>query len=74
MGEIIIKKDVIERWAKNKTSAPRTQAEIATHIGVSPSLLSKVISGVRQATPNLQRKLCDLTGYDVGDLFTYKRN
>ncbi len=47
--------------------------EIANHIGVSVSLFDKVMMGILQVTPNIQRKLCELTGYDIGDLCIYDR-
>lgn len=74
MGMIVIKKDVIDRWAQNKTTPPKTHEEIANHIGVSVSLFDKIMMGIRQVTPNVLRKLCELTGYDVGDLATFDRN
>lgn len=74
MGMIMIKKEVLEKWAANKTTPPKTQEEIALHIGVSVSLFQKIIMGIRQVTPNVLKKLCDLTGYDVGDLCYYDRN
>lgn len=73
-GMILIKKDVITRWAKNKTTPPRTHKEIASHIGISVSLFDKMMIGLMQVTPNVQRKLCELTGYDIGDICTYARD
>ncbi len=74
MGMIRIKKDVIENWLKNKSTPPRTFDEMANHLDISQSLLSYILADKRQVTPVVQRKLCELTGYDVGDLFTYDRN
>ena len=74
MAMIRIKKDVIENWLKNKSTSPRTIEEIAISINVSPSLLFLIMSGKRQVTPNIQRKLCALTGYDIGDICFYDRN
>jgi transcriptional regulator with XRE-family HTH domain len=66
-------KFVIEKWMDNKTSPPKTWAEIARAADISESLLEKIKMGIRQVTTNVQCKLCELTGYDVGDLFTYDR-
>lgn len=74
MGMIRIKKEVITTWLSNKTTPPRTIEEIAKTIKVDPSLLFMILSDKRQITPNVLRKLCDLTGYDVGDLCFYDRN
>jgi len=74
MGMVIAKKEVIKNWLSNKISSPKSIDEVAVQIGVSPSLLYKIIEGDRQITPNVLRKLCELTGYDVGDLATYDRN
>ena len=74
MGMVRIRKDVLENWLRNKATSPRTIEEIAAHINVSHSLLSLIISGKRQLTPKIQRKLCDLTGYDIGDICYYDRN
>jgi transcriptional regulator with XRE-family HTH domain len=74
MGMITIKKEVIKNWLVSKITPPKSIEEIAESINVSPSLLYKIIEGNRQVTPNVLRKLCDLTGYDVGDICTYDRN
>ena len=82
MGMMTLKKEsdkkeskfVIESWMDNKTSPPKTWAELARAADISESLLEKIKMGIRQATTNVQCKLCDLTGYTVGDLFTYDRN
>jgi len=74
MGMICIKKEVIKNWLGNKITPPKSIEEIAEYINVSPSLLYKIIEGNRQITPNVLRKLCELTGYDVGDLCFYDRN
>ena len=74
MGMICIKKEVIKNWLVSKITPPKSVEEIAESINVSPSLLYKIIEGNRQVTPNVLRKLCDLTGYDVGDICTYDRN
>lgn len=71
---IRIKKNVIESWLKNKSTPPRTMEEVAAAINVSPSLLSLIMSGKRQITPNVQNKFCALTGYDVGDICFYDPN
>jgi len=74
MGMISVKKEVIKNWLANKVTSPKSIEEIAASINVSPSLLYKIIEGDRQVTPNILRKLCELTGYDVGDLCFYDRN
>lgn len=74
MSMIRIKKEVIDSWLKNKTTPPRNYEEVAEQLNVSPSLLSLILADKRQITPNILRKLCDLTGYDVGDLCFYDRN
>lgn len=74
MSMISIKKDVLESWLKNKSTPPRNFDEMADQLNVSQSLLSMILSGKRQVTPNILRKLCDLTGYDVGDLCFYDKN
>ncbi|MBI5872729.1 MAG: helix-turn-helix transcriptional regulator [Candidatus Omnitrophica bacterium] len=73
MGMIRFKKEVIESWLSKKTTSPKTFEEVASTINVSPSLFSLILSGKRQITPNVLRKICDLTGYDVGDLCYYDR-
>lgn len=73
MGMIRIRKKTIEAWLKNKSTPPRTLKEVSVHLGISQSLLSYILSDKRQVTPNVLRKLCDLTGYDVGDLCFYDR-
>ncbi|MHB8155046.1 MAG: helix-turn-helix domain-containing protein [Candidatus Omnitrophota bacterium] len=73
MGMIIIKKEVLESWLKNKSTPPRNFGETADFLGISQALFSYILSGKRQVTPNVLRKLCDLTGYDVGDLCSYDR-
>jgi DNA-binding Xre family transcriptional regulator len=79
MGMICLRKDkdsdkfIIEKWMDNKTSPPKTWAELARAIGISESLLEKIKMGLRQITTNVQAKLCDITGYDVGDICTYDR-
>jgi transcriptional regulator with XRE-family HTH domain len=74
MGMLQIKKEVIENWLSNKSMSPKTCEEISEHLNISPSLFSLMLSGKRQITPNVLRKLCELTGYDVGDLCFYDRN
>ena len=80
MGMICLKKDkesgkfVLEQWMDNKTSPPKTWAELARAADISESLLEKIKMGLLQITTNVQRKLCELTGYDVGDICTYDRN
>lgn len=80
MGMMCLRKDkesgkfVIEKWLENKTSPPKTWAELARAADISESLLEKVKMGIRQATTNVQCKLCEITGYDVGDICTYDRN
>jgi len=74
MGMICVKKEVIKNWLSNKITPPKSIEEIAEQIGVSPSLLYKIIESNRQITPNILRKICELTGYDVGDLCFYDRN
>jgi len=74
MGAIRLKKEVIEAWLKGKTTFPQSIEELAQHVDISSSLLSMIFSGDRQATPNVIRKLCEATGYDVGDLCFYDRN
>lgn len=73
MSMIRIKKDVIDSWLKNKSTPPRTYEEVAEQLNISPSLFSLILSDKRQVTPNVLRKLCDLTGYDIGDLCFYDR-
>lgn len=73
MSMIRIKKDTLDSWLKNKTTPPRNYEEVAEHLNISPSLLSLILSDKRQVTPSVLRKLCDLTGYDVGDLCFYDR-
>lgn len=73
MGSICIRKEVVEAWLKNKSTAPKTIGEVSEAIGVSPSLLSMIMSHKRQITPSVLKKLCALTGYDVGDLCYYDR-
>lgn len=74
MGMVRIKEEVIKSWLSNKTTPPKTQDEVAQHLGVSQSLLHLILTGARQVTVKLQGKFCDLTGYDIGDLFFYDRN
>lgn len=74
MGMIKVKEEVIKKWLANKTTPPKTHEEVAEYIKISPSLFSKIMVGLRQVTTNVQRKLCDLTGYDVGDICYYDRN
>lgn len=71
---IRIRKKVIKAWLRNKMTPPRTLEEMAAHMGISQSLLSYILSDKRQVTPNVLRKLCDLTGYDVGDICYYDRS
>lgn len=71
MKTIQLKTEVIEAWLKNKSTPPRTFEELADAMNVSQSLLSLIIAKKRQITPNVLRKLCDITGYDVGDLCFY---
>ena len=73
MGLIRLKVEVIKSWLANKSTPPRTYEEIAEYLNVSKSLFSKMISGIRQVTPNILRKLCDLTGYDIGDICFYDK-
>lgn len=73
MGMIRIKEEVIKSWLSNKSTSPKTMEEVAEQIGISQSLLSYILDGKRQVTPNVLRKLCELTGYDVGDLCYYDR-
>jgi len=74
MGMIRMRKEVLETWLKNKSTPPRTFEEVADQIGISQSLLSYILADKRQVTPTVLRKLCELTGYDVGDICTYDRN
>ena len=80
MGMMSLRKDkesdkfVIEKWMDNKTSPPKTWAELARTADISESLLEKIKMGLRQVTTNVQCKLCDITGYDVGDICTYDKN
>ena len=80
MGMVSLKKDkesgkfILEKWMDNKTSPPRTWAELARAADISESLLEKIKMGLRQVTTDTQGKLCELTGYDLGDLFIYDRN
>lgn len=71
---IRIKREVINAWLRNKSTPPKTFEEVANHINISLSLFSLILSDKRQVTPNVLRKLCELTGYDVGDLCFYDRN
>jgi len=73
MGMIRLKKDVIESWLSNKTTPPKNFEEMAIAMNISASLFSLILSGKRQITPNVLRKICDLTGYDIGDLCYYDR-
>jgi len=74
MGMIRVKKEVLENWLKNKSTPPRNFDEMADSLGISQSLLSLIIADKRQVTPSVLRKLCELTGYDVGDLCSYDRS
>lgn len=74
MGMIRVKKEVLENWLKNKSTPPRTLEEMSETLGISKSLLYSIIGDERQVTPSVLRKLCELTGYDVGDLCFYDRN
>lgn len=80
MGMMTLRRDietgkfVIEKWLDNKTSPPKTWAELARAADISESLLEKIKMGLRQITVNVQGKLCDITGYDVGDICTWERN
>jgi transcriptional regulator with XRE-family HTH domain len=74
MGMIRLKEEVIKSWLKNKTTPPRTIEELAEFMKVEPSLLYMIFKDERQVTPNVLRRLCDITGYDVGDLCTYDRS
>ena len=67
-------KFILEKWMDNKASPPKTWAELARAVDISESLLEKIKMGIRQVTVNVQGKFCDLTGYDVGDIFTWDRN
>lgn len=69
-----VRKKIIKAWLKNKSTPPRTLKEMSVHLGISQSLLSYILSDKRQITPNVLRKLCDLTGYDVGDICYYDRS
>lgn len=71
---IKIKEEVIKNWLANKTTPPKTYEEVSEYLGISMSLFSKIMSGIRQVTPNVLRKLCDLTGYDIGDICFYDKN
>ena len=73
MGIIRLKEDVIKTWLKNKTMPPRTIEELAEVMKIEPSLLYMIFSDDRQVTPNVLRRLCEATGYDVGDLCFYDR-
>jgi DNA-binding Xre family transcriptional regulator len=82
MGMMIFKKKtvdskekfVLDIWMENKSSPPKTWAELARTADVSESLLEKIKMGILQVTTNIQCKLCEVTGYDVGDICTYDRN
>ena len=74
MGIIRLKVEVIKNWLKNKTTPPRNSEEMADQLGISQSLFSMILSDKRQVTPSVLRKLCELTGYDVGDLCFYDRS
>lgn len=69
-----VRKKIIKARLKNKSTPPRTLKEMSVHLGISQSLLSYILSDKRQITPNVLRKLCDLTGYDVGDICYYDRS
>ncbi|MBI4708209.1 MAG: helix-turn-helix transcriptional regulator [Candidatus Omnitrophica bacterium] len=71
---IRLKEEVIKNWLKNKTTPPRTIEELAELMKIEPSLLYMIFSDDRQVTPNVLRRLCEVTGYDVGDLCFYDRN
>ncbi len=80
MGRVCLRKDektgkfIIEQWMDNKTSPPKNWAELARAADISESLLEKIKMGLLQVTTNVQCKLCDLTGYDIGDICFYDRN
>lgn len=74
MGTIVLKEEVIKNWLKNKSTPPRTTEELAEAMKVEPSLLYMIFKKERQVTPNVLRRLCEITGYDVGDLCFYDRN
>lgn len=74
MGKIILKRNVVETWIGNKSTPPNTHDEVAHYLHVSPSLWSLLLSGKRQVTAKLQVKLCELTGYDIGDIFRFEKS
>jgi len=82
MGMMVLRKKmvdgkdkfVLDIWMDNKTSPPKNWTELAQAADINESLLNKIKVGIRQVTTNVQCKLCDLTGYDVGDICTYDRN
>lgn len=74
MGMIRLKEEVIRSWLKNKTTPPRTIEELAESMKIEHSLLYMIFKDERQVTPNILRRLCEATGYDVGDICFYDRN
>lgn len=74
MSMIRIREEVVKSWLKNKTTPPRTIEELANEMKVEPSLLYMIFSDDRQVTPNVLRRLCEITGYDVGDICFFDRN
>jgi transcriptional regulator with XRE-family HTH domain len=73
MSAIRIRGEVLKKWLDSKTMPPRNGEELAAALGISQSLFSMIVNGKRQPSTHLQRKLCEITGYDVGDLFTFER-
>lgn len=74
MAMVRIKPGVIENWLKNKSTPPNTQDEVAKVCNISGAHLSYMLSGKRQPTTAVLRKLCELTGYDIGDIAFFDRN
>jgi DNA-binding Xre family transcriptional regulator len=73
-GMVKIKREVIDGWMKGKTTPPKTYDELAKEIRISNSLLSLMLDGKRQAKTSVIGKICELTGYSVGDIAYYDKN
>lgn len=46
---------------------------LANECGCDDSFISGILSGSREASKQLMRKICDVTRLDIGELFTYDR-
>lgn len=76
MGMIRVR-DTLRHWLETKIrhdkDGPRkwTYEDLADAVRISPSLIKKVMSGHRNVTTSFMMRLCDLTRYDIGELFYY---